>query len=450
MRIFELFQPINEGYKEAQADFEKVADADAVEEVLDTYKQLVNKNQYQGSERNIDYWRKQGWAKFSNSVKTVAARPTRTEIKRGKNPGKSITLAEDNTWLIVIPLDKNASCFHGKGTDWCTTKPFANFYETYFYRNNVTLIYFLNKTTGNKWAIAAQTPYTGSNSFFDKNDHPLDQETFDAQTMLDSQKYINMALGNTHQASIAPSRDEYKRRVSYIEAKLPFRQEDPKVEEYLLYIKHVGYILKYCINVKGRWPEAEPIIMRDAANAFLYAKEIIGGRWKEAEPYIFKSLGEVDKYILEFIGTRMPDAEPIIMRNPIGAARYAVNVLGKKWPAAEPAIFSNVSASLQYVAVLDHNEKLPKEMEDKIMRLSEDNDKFLDYKDWVAAYAVKAYDRKWHKYEQYILEHNCIEAMIAYAQDVMGRRWLDAEALLKNDPYVWKFYTRKLDIRPED
>ena len=308
----------------------------------------------------------------------------------------------------------------------------------------------MNKTTGNKWAIAAQAPQTGSNSFFDKNDRPLDQETFDSQTALDSQKYINMALGNTHQASIAPSRDEYKRRVSYIEAKLPFRQEDPKVEEYLLYIKHVGYILKYCINVKGRWPEAEPIIMRDAANAFLYAKEIIGGRWKEAEPYIFKSLDDVDKYILEFIGTRMPDAEPIIMRNPIGAARYAVNVLGKKWPAAEPAIFSNVSASLQYVAVLDHNEKLPKEIEDKIMRLSEDNDKFLDYKDWVAAYAVKAYDRKWHKYEQYILEHNCIEAMIAYAQDVMGRRWLDAEALLKNDPYVWKFYTRKLDIRPED
>jgi hypothetical protein len=48
MKIFELFQPIVEGYKEAQTDFEKSVDVAEVKSTIDAYKQLVNKNQYQG------------------------------------------------------------------------------------------------------------------------------------------------------------------------------------------------------------------------------------------------------------------------------------------------------------------------------------------------------------------------------------------------------------------
>lgn len=39
-------------------------------------------------------------------------------------------------------------------------------------------------------------------------------------------------------------------------------------------------------ELKARWPQAEPIIMRDPYLAYCYAKEVIHGRWPEAEKYI--------------------------------------------------------------------------------------------------------------------------------------------------------------------
>jgi hypothetical protein len=40
---------------------------------------------------------------------------------------------------------------------------------------------------------------------------------------------------------------------------------------------------------KGRWPEAEPVIMRDPCEAMRYARDVIKGRWLEAEPVIRQS-----------------------------------------------------------------------------------------------------------------------------------------------------------------
>ena len=111
-------------------------------------------NQYQGNEHNIDYWRKQGWEEFSNSVKKLSNRLTKTTDNRSKNVGRPIILEETAEQLIVLPLDKGASCFHGKGTEWCTAKPFAHHCDRYFYRQDCTMIYFVNKGTGGKWAIA--------------------------------------------------------------------------------------------------------------------------------------------------------------------------------------------------------------------------------------------------------------------------------------------------------
>jgi hypothetical protein len=36
--------------------------------------------------------------------------------------------------------------------------------------------------------------------------------------------------------------------------------------------------------IKGRWPEAEPVIRSDPEWAYRYALNVIKGRWPEAEP----------------------------------------------------------------------------------------------------------------------------------------------------------------------
>jgi len=48
--------------------------------------------------------------------------------------------------------------------------------------------------------------------------------------------------------------------------------------------------------IKGRWPEAEPVIMKNAKMAYWYAKHIIKGRWPEAEPFIKSDVQYWRKY----------------------------------------------------------------------------------------------------------------------------------------------------------
>lgn len=51
----------------------------------------------------------------------------------------------------------------------------------------------------------------------------------------------------------------------------------------------IAEVYRYARDViEGRWPEAEPYIMRDRKWAYYYAEDVIEGRWPEAEPFIME------------------------------------------------------------------------------------------------------------------------------------------------------------------
>jgi hypothetical protein len=211
MRLFESINLILEGYKEATTEFIDASDEQTANQYIEKYKDLVNRNIVQGQERNIDYWRKQGWERFKAFVDNKSQQMSMRQSKKGKT-GKSITLDENEEWLIVIPLDKDASCFHGRNTSWCTTKPFQGHFESYFYREGVVLIYFIRKSDSNKWAIAVrkEAGLSGFNfdiDYFDKDDDSIGKEHFDNQTGLNSNVYINKAIDQSE--TIQKSRTEW-------------------------------------------------------------------------------------------------------------------------------------------------------------------------------------------------------------------------------------------------
>lgn len=198
-----------EGYREVTQKFSQSADPAEVEKIIAAYRDLVNRNQVQGNERNIDWWGKQGWENFARFVQAKSQQKSQTQIKRRKDVGQSHTIEENDRWLVVIPLDKAASCFHGKDTDWCTTKPNHDYFEKYFRDENVTLIYFLEKASGSKWAMAVYS--NGEVDYFDKNDKELDQGQFEAQTGLNSDTYISKIVQGTEAGSkITSARDSLR------------------------------------------------------------------------------------------------------------------------------------------------------------------------------------------------------------------------------------------------
>ena len=76
----------------------------------------------------------------------------------------------------------------------------------------------------------------------------------------------------------------------------------------------------------------------NAAQAYNYAMWVMKGRWPAAEPNIMKDSWAAYSYARDVIGDRWPEAEPVIMKNSAAAAYYAANILKRRWPEAEPYI----------------------------------------------------------------------------------------------------------------
>jgi len=241
MRYYE-FGYLVEGYPQAQAAFiqQSSGDTAGVQKTIAAFKQLVTRNQVKDvNQKNIDWWMKQGWDKFSQFVNQAAAIPSKSQVEKKKLPGQSINLVDNANWLIVIPLNKDASCFHGKDSDWCTTKTNQSYFEQYFYDNEIVLIYCLNKTNGEMWAIAAHKK-TVKVQLFDKKNERISGDEFQQQTGLDPKQLFDMAMGQEHQPVIQQSLDTYHRAIKLVYQllrNLPEGTRSAEIEKQLIFTR---------------------------------------------------------------------------------------------------------------------------------------------------------------------------------------------------------------------
>ena len=251
-----------EGFKEAQIEFTQHAPASEVAALLNRYKEVVRRNQATGDERNIDYWRKLGFEKFAAFVSDAERKTSARSIKKqAKKAGEAIILKETEKWLVVVPLDKTASCFYGKDTSWCTTKPFADYYERYFYNDGVTLIYFLNKESGSKWAIAANHKVS-QREYFDQNDESISQAEFDSQTKLNSDAFVQHAF--KHMDRIEQARDVHRKFIPQIMSLLSKKETGADIENLLIKVKNLSLIVNY-LDYALDGDKASPTIIKLAA-----------------------------------------------------------------------------------------------------------------------------------------------------------------------------------------
>jgi len=245
MRIHEL---LIEGYPDTIAAFNQVADANLVKTTVNQYRDLVNRNQVTGNERNIDWWRKQGWDKFSAFVADKQTQASKTQIKRKRAAGKSITLKETPDWLVVIPLDHDASCFHGRDTAWCTARPATHYFDEYFLDRSITLIYCINKTTGEKYAIAYH-PDVNEIEMFNSADKSISADEFESATGFDPRALVKMV---PHGGNITDERRVRRQAMETMRTKLKKwrdhgRIRDKNLEQELMDLKSTDMAAYYII-----------------------------------------------------------------------------------------------------------------------------------------------------------------------------------------------------------
>lgn len=76
---------------------------------------------------------------------------------------------EDEKWMVIVPHTKEASCYYGKGTQWCTAADSSNNYFDAYNEEGLLYINIL-KGTDVKYQFHFET-----NSFMDATDTPIKQ-----------------------------------------------------------------------------------------------------------------------------------------------------------------------------------------------------------------------------------------------------------------------------------
>ena len=154
------------------------------------------------------------------------------------------------------------------------------------------------------------------------------------------------------------------------------------------------------------------IIKRVPEYASEYARYIIKGRWKEAELVIMKDPYENYLYVKEAIKERCPDLEPIIIKDADLALTYAQNAIGGRWIEAEPIIMKHPSQAYMYAEyILAKDSKWPHK------------------------------NGRWPEAEKYIMKSP--EISYYYARDIIKGRWIAAEDVIRKDSYWWNGYKIK-------
>ena len=75
---------------------------------------------------------------------------------------------EDSEWMIIVPHTQEASCYYGKGTQWCTAADKSdNMFDSYNEQGNLYIN--INKRTQEKYQFHFET-----NSFMDSTDAPIE------------------------------------------------------------------------------------------------------------------------------------------------------------------------------------------------------------------------------------------------------------------------------------
>lgn len=91
----------------------------------------------------------------------------------------------------------------------------------------------------------------------------------------------------------------------------------------------------YCSHLDFRWKEAEKKIIKDPLLAYLYAQFVIKNRWRNAEPFIEKDANAAYMYAKNILKKRWKKAENIIKKDPHWAYYYATDVIKDNWKEAE-------------------------------------------------------------------------------------------------------------------
>ena len=267
----EYFVKLDEDYKTVSKKFvDAGTDVNVVSDHIARFKKLSDNQRLSGPEKNIDSWSNKSFNEFKQFITNIESKVTKSGQKKNSGTSVDITTPEQKAagWNIIIPTNIEASCYHGKGTDWCVSSRSKNYFTQYFLNNDITLIFCLNDKK-EKWAIACNSGLKEKPEFFNANDDSITKTKFNSQTKLKADEIMKLALGH-EQVKV----DRKTGQENSIEYRIKHTTHpDPELEKKIIDSKDA---YNYAYNVlKGPFKAGEEVISKDAEYAYNYADEVL-------------------------------------------------------------------------------------------------------------------------------------------------------------------------------
>lgn len=219
----QLFDAIllDESFKDAQRVFSQQADPEEVQSVLGDFKNLSQQGKLKGEDKDITKWMNRPFDQLKSTVNIAKQTPSNKEAKKilGKDAKQVYSYGD---WVVIVPLTQDASCKYGAGTKWCTAASQSkNYFADYFHDKKVTLLYFINKKTNEKLAVAAY-PGSDAKEYFDANDTSLSSTEFlnRAQISEDQFDHVISSLPNMEDREMPKNDAEKREKRKLIQQKL--------------------------------------------------------------------------------------------------------------------------------------------------------------------------------------------------------------------------------------
>ena len=122
------------------------------------------------------------------------------EVRKIKEGAEKVY--EDSEWLVIIPHTQEASCYYGKGTQWCTAAEYShNMFDNY---NNQGPLYInIDKVNNLKYQFHFET-----DSFMDENDNPIEGKIAESCGLSDG-------LCQWYKENVAESNKLFEKRIEF-------------------------------------------------------------------------------------------------------------------------------------------------------------------------------------------------------------------------------------------
>jgi hypothetical protein len=272
---------------------DSVAVGKQIDDIFKSFRLLQNR--MHGDEKNIDWWAKnKNLDELIRFVENIKNTPTKSSMKKEK--GKYIVLRDDEDWFIIVPLSHEASCYYGSGTDWCTTKANRPWFSKYFFSNNITLVYCLNKKDPKiKYALSLtkelisfliKNPeetikdnykfkkFGDDNNIFNVQDTSITLERFEYNTKLKVDAILKLVVSSSNVTYVKRTANK-KYDITLGLSKLKFGVPVPEIENMIIATENSIAAVKYVYKVYNKpYPKLESLIAKDCLAATLYANSL--------------------------------------------------------------------------------------------------------------------------------------------------------------------------------